>query len=115
MNEDTNTQPADAGRRLSDQLGPLPARTHFPGWADIPYYTAEQMHAYALQERASLLKDYAAERERAHNAGFVEASRLHGAEIERLRAALQEADTIMGHDDAETAWREKWAGLWPND
>ena len=44
----------DAGRRdvsaLSEGLGPLPARTHFPGWADIPYYTADQMRAYALQE-----------------------------------------------------------------
>jgi hypothetical protein len=28
--------------------------------------------------------------------------------------ALQEADIIMGHDDAETEWREKWAWLWPN-
>jgi hypothetical protein len=35
-------------------------------------------------------------------------------EIERLRAALQEADTIMGHDEAFTEWREKWAGLWPS-
>lgn len=31
----------------------------------------------------------------------------------QLRAALQEADTLMGHDDAETEWRNKWAGLWP--
>ena len=34
------------------------------------------------------------------------------AEIERLRKALQEADTLMGHDDAMTEWRERWAGLW---
>ena len=33
-------------------------------------------------------------------------------EIERLRAALQEADTIMGHDDEATEWRDKWAHLW---
>lgn len=31
------------------------------------------------------------------------------AELER---ALQEADTIIGHDDSETEWREKWACLW---
>ena len=35
-------------------------------------------------------------------------------EIARLRAALQEADTIMGHDDSESDWREKWAHLWTN-
>jgi hypothetical protein len=29
-----------------------------------------------------------------------------------LRDALQEADTIMGHDDAATEWRERWAHLW---
>ena len=31
-----------------------------------------------------------------------------------MMSALQEADTIMGHDDAETEWRDKWAGLWSN-
>ena len=36
------------------------------------------------------------------------------AEIARLRVALQEADTIMGHDDSESDWRGKWAHLWPN-
>lgn len=39
---------------------------------------------------------------------------LHCAGADQLLQALQEADTIMGHDDAETEWREKWAGLWPN-
>lgn len=29
-----------------------------------------------------------------------------------LRAALAEADRIMGHDDAMTEWRERWAHLW---
>lgn len=36
----------------------------------------------------------------------------HEAELKQLREALQEADTLMGHDDAETEWREKWAYLW---
>ena len=36
------------------------------------------------------------------------------ADAERLWIALQEADTIMGHDDAETEWRDKWASLWPD-
>lgn len=35
------------------------------------------------------------------------------AENVRLREALQQADTIMGHDDAATDWRERWALLWP--
>jgi hypothetical protein len=30
----------------------------------------------------------------------------------QMRQALQGADTIMGHDDAETEWRERWAHLW---
>lgn len=30
-----------------------------------------------------------------------------------MREALQEADTLMGHDDAFTEWRDKWAHLWP--
>ena len=34
------------------ELGPLPERTHFPGWTDVPYYTADQMRAYAEQEVA---------------------------------------------------------------
>ncbi len=33
---------------------------------------------------------------------------------ERYMAALQEADTLLGHDDAHTEWRERWAGLWPD-
>ena len=40
--------------------------------------------------------------ERAYNAGFVEASRLHGAEIERLRAALAEAN--KNHERFERGW-----------
>lgn len=39
---------------------------------------------------------------------------LHIAGADQLRAALEEADRIMGHDDAATEWREKWAGLWSN-
>lgn len=35
------------------------------------------------------------------------------AENERLRAALQEADNIMGHQDEHTEWRERWQALWP--
>ena len=33
-------------------------------------------------------------------------------EIESIKLALMEADSIMGHDDAETEWRDKWASLW---
>lgn len=31
----------------------------------------------------------------------------------QMRQALQEADTLMGHDDQFTEWRERWAHLWP--
>lgn len=37
-----------------------------------------------------------------------------GRHAHQLRAALDEADRIMAHDDAATEWREKWAGLWAN-
>lgn len=33
-------------------------------------------------------------------------------ELAALRAALQEADTCMGHEDYDTEWRDKWAHLW---
>ena len=35
------------------------------------------------------------ELERARNAGFVEASRIHGAEIERLRGLLRECEPAV--------------------
>ena len=53
-----------------------------PEYDNEDLYTADQMRAYALQERAAVM------------------------------AALQEADTIMGHDDEATEWRDKWAHLW---
>jgi hypothetical protein len=40
-------------------------------------------------------------------------TKAQAVEIERLRAALQEADNIMGHEDEHTAWRERWQTLWP--
>jgi hypothetical protein len=40
---------------------------------------------------------------------------LHCAGVDQLMQALQEADTLMGHDDGAAEWREKWAVLWPND
>ena len=54
--------------------------------------------------------------QRAHNAGFVEASRIHGQEIERLRAernalkaALEDALCIFAFgDDDKTVLAPKW-------
>ena len=43
-----------------------------------------------------------------------EARALLMAKAPQMMAALQDADTLMGHGDAETAWRERWAFLWPN-
>ena len=40
-------------------------------------------------------------------------TKAQALQIERLRAALQEADNIMGHEDDHTAWRERWQTLWP--
>ena len=36
---------------------------------------------------------------------------LHCAGADQFIDALQEAEKLMGHDDAETDWREKWAHL----
>lgn len=36
------------------------------------------------------------------------------AQSPQMMAALQEADTIMGHDESATEWRERWAHLWAN-
>ena len=43
-----------------------------------------------------------------------EARALLMAKAPQMMAALQEADTLMGHGDAETDWRDRWAFLWPN-
>ena len=51
--------------------------------------------------RAYAVTAVAAERERAHNAGFVEASRLQGQEIERLRAGLRTAINTLERDGDE--------------
>jgi len=37
------------------------------------------------------------------------------ARLDAAAGALDEADRIMGHDDAETEWRGKWAYLWEAD
>jgi hypothetical protein len=55
---------------------------------------------------ASLLRGFPAKLDRA--------TFLHCAGADQFMQALQEADTLMGHDDEFTEWREKWAGLWPN-
>lgn len=53
---DKSNQPAFSARQMREamlakpveqELPPLPAQTHFPGWAPIPYYTADQMREYA--------------------------------------------------------------------
>jgi hypothetical protein len=36
-----------AATKPAVELPPLPAQTHFPGWVDIPYYTAQEMYEYA--------------------------------------------------------------------
>ena len=43
-----------------------------------------------------------------------EIAALLAALLPQMMATLQDADTLMGHGDAETAWRERWALLWPN-
>jgi hypothetical protein len=63
-------------------LAPLPKQTHFPGWTDIPYYTAAQMRAYAAAEVA---RHVAAERD-AMLAQLDERTN----QIERLRSAVAE-------------------------
>lgn len=57
----------------------------------------------------------AGSRKRLRVGDYVYATQPQSAEpMQSLSAALQEADTIMGHDDSATEWRERWARLWPN-
>lgn len=65
---------------------------------DLPLRDGGAVSAGRYWTEAQLL----AERERAHNAGFVEASRLHGQEIERLRVALKAANA--NHERFERGW-----------
>lgn len=71
------------------------AKNYEAAWTSTePGYTAGDMEAYAREAvrlNMAPLSDREAY-ERAYNAGFVEASRIHGAEIERLRAALAKAN-----------------------
>ena len=72
-----------------------------------------------LKERELNSRRLAAGKTGEDRAGWLEdADHLQAAlaaveECDRLRAALQEADNIMGHEDGHTAWRERWQTLWP--
>lgn len=82
--------------RLSEGLGLPPPAVNWP--QDLPLRDGGAVSAGRYWTEAQML----AERERAHNAGFVEASRLHGQEIERLRAALKTAND--NHERFERGW-----------
>lgn len=81
------------------------ARLHISG----DFGGTDEVLAYAKEIARRL--NAAPEIERAHNAGFVEASRLHGAEIERLRAMLAEVLPVAwtGGDGMPAAHQEVMA------
>ena len=78
----------------------------------MPFPVAEM----ARRELRAALKHHESDSIGTHGLGcWARGHRHHECarrEIEALRAALQEADTIMSHDDASTDWRDKWARLW---
>jgi len=94
MNSDTaGAGPVDASVRPAAwmwQTVESGARVSLNEPAD--YETAHQLEP--LFGKAEIETAVAAERERAHNSGFVEASRIHGAEIERLRAREKACETM---------------------
>lgn len=66
-------------------------------WCEAPQHPADVRYTRT---------DLVAERVRAALAAQAD-------EVAQLRQALQEADTLMGHDQGATEWRERWASLWP--
>ena len=104
-------------RPLAERLRAYPAD---PLLCD-DYSTAMLEAADELDQLMQTLRDEMDENLRLRELGGAGPEENITAMTERLiqersavRMALQEADTIMGHDDAATEWREKWAGLWPN-
>ena len=85
--------PQDAIKALRDALAPF-VFTPVVGAVATQHQWEDFIDA-ASPERVSALLEHS--------------ERLEAAEL--LRAALKEADTIMGHDDAATEWRERWGVL----
>lgn len=88
-NADSNSR-QPLGLASNEGLGPLRAAADAVmahQWSN----NREAMDALTrlIDAAHALAVDVAAERERNRNAGFVEASRMHGQEIERLRSALR--------------------------
>lgn len=75
-------------------------------WNEAASYADRLLHNNAVQQQMILQAWADVTSDRARIAGL-------DATIERLLVALQEADNLMGHDDAFTDWRNKWAHLWP--
>jgi hypothetical protein len=75
-------------------------------WNEAARYAERLLQNNTVQEKMILQAWADVTSDRARIAGL-------DATIERLLAALQEADNLMGHDDAPTEWRNKWAHLWP--
>lgn len=75
-------------------------------WNEAARYAERLLQNNAVQQKMILQAWADVTSDRARIAGL-------DATIERLLEALQEADTLMGHDDAPTEWRSKWAHLWP--
>lgn len=69
-------------------LGPV---VYFPDQLCLEAASLIDQLEFDLIESEAKLAARDAEVNRAHNAGFVEASRIHGVEIERLRALLKSA------------------------
>lgn len=63
-----------------------------------PHYAHPDRQTERTYSQDELDAAVSAERERAHNAGFVEASRLHGREIQRLQTALQWIASVNAMD-----------------
>ena len=84
----------------------VPAVSLTVEFRSVPLFTTKQMHEYAGACVQSATAECSEHWQRRLDAAVA-------AERERCRAALQEAETIMGHNDEHTDWRERWQHLWP--
>ena len=87
----------------------------------MPQYIRDELPDELAAHRLQAWADarVAAERDRAHNAGFVEASRMHDQEIERLRSVLVECQAHLAcnavTENLVALYGRVRAALGPND
>lgn len=101
------------GSGLTERLGPEPERAALERDAEaLGFDIVHARHKSPTGEPWFEYRDLCS----GHRyAGFIAGWAEQATTIARLREALQEADTLMGHDEGATQWRESWAHLWKQE